>query len=268
VVDDVNLIAMMVVHNEADRYLQPCLRHLLDFCDEIRILDDGSTDEWNQQAVWWDGVREHEDRIKVRWQERSTFYEHEGNTRQALLDWTMEGHPTHILAIDADEFIGDGELLRLMMQDTGTTGVWKLTMTEVWKSDEEWLYVRQDGDWRPRPVGIAFEVPPDHYANRQTRRHWRMMDRALACGRTPIYTTMVGNRTVAEPVTPILHFGWACEADRAARYARYVEHDGGAHHASKHLNSIMWGDDQVKTSLMRWPEGLDKTTLLARANRT
>lgn len=259
---------MMVVRNEADRYLQPCLRHLLEFCDEIRILDDGSTDEWNQQAVWWEGVREHEERIKVLWHDTSTFYEHEGRTRQALLEWTMEGHPTHILAIDADEFVGDGKLLRANMEQGSHTGVWKLTMTEVWSAGEDWLGVRQDGDWKPRPIGIAFAVPPDHWTNRQIRRHYRMHDRALACGRTPLYITMAGNRTTSEAVTPILHFGWACEADRAARYARYVEHDGGAHHASKHLNSIMWGDDQVQTRLASWPPALDKEALVRRANRT
>jgi hypothetical protein len=260
------LIAMMVVRNEADRYLQPCLRHLLEFCDEIRILDDGSTDEWNQQAVWWDGIDE--ERIKVRSQERSTFYEHEGRTRQALLEWAMEGEPTHMLAIDADEFVGDGKLLRANMEEGSHTGVWKLTMTEVWAAGEDWLYVRQDGDWKPRPIGVAFAVPTDHWTNRQIRRHWRMHERALACGRTPLHITMAGNRTTTEPVTPILHFGWACEADRAARYARYVEHDGGAHHASKHLNSIMWGDEQVQTSLMGWPPALDKELLSRRANRT
>jgi len=256
-----NLVASVICHNEADRYLRPCLDHLLEFCDEIRVLDDGSTDDF-REIGWYD-----DERVQIMRNSESVFFQHEGRARQQLLEWTMEASPTHMVVVDCDEFVGDGELLRLMMQEEGTTGVWKLTMTEVWQAGEDWLAVRQDGDWKPRPAGIAFEVPPDHWQNRQTRRHWRMNDRALACGRTPIYTTMVGNRTVSEPITPILHFGWACEADRAARYARYVEHDGGVHHNPKHLNSIMWGDDQVKTSLMDWPEGLDKKTLLARANR-
>ena len=239
------LIAMMVVRNEWDRYLEQCLRSLMEFCDEIRILDDGSTDEWNQMAVHA-YPPEWEEKVKVLWQDHSTFYAHEGITRQALLEWTMKGNPTHILAIDADEFVADGPLLRERMEEGCHTGVWKLSMTEVWKASKDSLSVRYDGAWKPRPIGIAFEVPADHWENRQLRRHWRMNDRALACGRTPLYTTMAGNRTTSDPVTRILHFGWACEADRDARYQRYVEHDGGAHHASKHLISIMWGDDQVQ----------------------
>jgi hypothetical protein len=254
------LIAMMVVRNEADRYLRPCIEHLLDFCDEIRVVDDNSSDHTQELLASYDGV-------EVMAQGESTFYQHEGRTRQALLEWTMEGRPTHILAIDADEFIADGKLLRATMEKGSATGVWKLTMTEVWAAGSDWLSVRMDGDWKPRPIGIAFAVPADHWTNRQLRRHWRMHDRALACGRTPLYITMAGNRTVSDPVTDILHFGWACVADRQERYQRYVVHDGGAHHASKHLLSIMWPDEMVGTKLMAWPPALDKELLAARANR-
>lgn len=254
------LIAMMIVRNEADRYLRPCVEHLLNFCDEIRVIDDNSTDHTQELLGSYPGV-------EVLAQPSSTFYEHEGRTRQKLLEWTMEGQPTHILAIDADEFVGDGELLRLMMKEGSHTGVWKLTMTEVWAAGEDWLSIRHDGDWSPRPIGIAFSVPTDHWTNRQTRRHWRINDLALACGRTPLLTTAAGNRTTTEPVTPILHFGWANVSDRQGRYQRYVEHDGGRFHRNKHLDSIMWPDEMVKTNLMRWPEGLDKDLIARRANR-
>lgn len=253
------LSAMLICRNEAQRYLEVCIRSLLTFCDEIRAVDDDSVDG-SHSIMQKLGV-------EVLRNDRTEFFEHEGRARQKLLDWTMEGNPTHCVVVDADEFVADGTLLRAAMEEGSHTGVWKLTMTEIWGANETGLLVRQDGDWKPRPVGIAFAVPPDHFTNRQTRRHWRMHDRALACGRTPLHITMAGNRTTSEPVTEILHFGWACEADRAERYERYVVHDGGQHHASKHLNSIMWGDDQVQTSLMKWPPALDKTTLAKRANR-
>lgn len=254
------LIAMMIVRNEADRYLRPCLDHLLEFCDEIRVVDDGSDDGSMEVLAAYPG-------IEVERNEAPQFYAHEGRARQALLEWTMKGQPTHVLAIDADEFVADGKLLRANMEKGSHTGVWKLTMTEIWGVDDDWMHVRMDGDWKPRPIGIAFAVPEDHWTNRQLRRHWRMHDKALACGRTPLWITMSGNRTTTDPVTDILHFGWACEADRQARYDRYVEHDGGAHHASRHLESIMWGDDQVQTRLAAWPPALDKPTLRLRANR-
>jgi hypothetical protein len=250
---------MMVIRNEADRYLNECLAHLLEFCDEIRILDDGSEDDW---SFGW----EQEERIVVETKPFSTFFQHEGNTRQALLEHAMRGMPTHLLALDGDEFIADGQKLRAALEAGPPNGICKLSMTEVWGADEQGLNVRVDGKWPPRPVGMAFAVPQDHHVDRQKRRHWRIPPSAGACGRVPILTQAASNRTQAPPTTDVLHFGWACKADRPARYARY-SHDGFGHDM-RHIHSIMWGDEQVQIRKMPWPEALDKKTLLARVNRT
>lgn len=254
------LVAMMIVRNEVDRYLRVCLDSLLGFCDEIRILDDASEDAFRE--IDWLG-----ERVQIQRNSEPQFFEHEGYARQALLDWTMEGNPTHILAIDADEIVGDGQALRRALEEGSATGVTKLSMTEIWGADEDYLFVRTDGDWRPRPIGIAFAVPEDWWTNRQIRRHFRIRPEALACGRTPAWITMAGNRTTTEAVSDILHFGWACEADRDARYQRYVVHDGGQFHKNKHLESIMWGDDRVKLARIPWWPDLDKDVLLERVNR-
>lgn len=256
------LVASLVVRNEADRYLRECLDHLNAFCDEIRVLDDGSTDGSGDECVNAGAF--------VTRNELSSFFAHEGRVRQQLLEWTMEGHPTHIVALDADEFVADGPAVRDALYDENRTGVWKLRMSEVWQADQSFLYMRTDGAWGPRPVGIVYAVPGDINSNRVYRRHWRMPDKALACGRTPIYITQAGNRTITEPVSDILHFGWTCEVDRAARHARYVEHDGGQHHASRHLDSIIWDDERVQNAIScRWPESLAKfrDSILYRANR-
>lgn len=244
------LAAMMVVKDEVWRYLQPCLDHLLEFCDAVCILDDGSTDEFRE--IDWappNGVH-------ILRQSESTFYQHEGNTRQTLLDWTMMASPTHVLAIDADEFVADGQALRQALGQPSPRGVWRLNMQEVWGASDDAIILRQDGGWKEHGIGIAFWVPPDHFTNRVLRRHWRIPDRALACGRVPITVAMNSNRTFEPPVTDILHFGWACERDRQARYARYVEHDGGRHHAGSHLESIMWADSRVNLTSRSWPDGL------------
>lgn len=257
----VKLIAMMVVRNEADRYLRPCIKHLLDFCDEIRVLNDGSDD--GTFAI----LESFGERVQARTQVQG-FYQNEGMTRQALLEWTMEGGPTHILAIDADEFVSDGQAIRRAVEKNDShTGVWKLRMSEVWKADEEHLLLRHDGQWSPRPIGIVFKVPEMGEFRRQNRRHWRIPPVQLASGRTPILVTQASNRTTTDPICDILHLGWACEADRAARYERYVVHDGGAFHQSKHLDSIMWTDAQVRLFPVNWPQGLPKDVLLQRINR-
>lgn len=252
--------SVMVGPGEEDRYLAPFLEHLLQFCDEIRIRL-----EVEVEGPGWETTRWGE-KIQVRAVPPS-FFVHEGRARQELLMWTMAGDPTHILVIDADEFVGDGQRLRTAMEAGGQNGIWKLEMTEIWGANEQSLSVRVDGLWKPRPVGIAFEVPNDHWVDRQKRRHWRMPEMALACGRVPLLIAMTANRTPVAATTSILHLGWACKADRAARYARYEQHDGGKHHDIRHLRSIMYEDSQVGISPLAWPSALDKKALLARVNR-
>lgn len=113
---------------------------------------------------------------------------------------------------------------------------------------------------------ILFTVPS---MDRGTSRHWRLPDRALACGRVPTEVAVRSNRSNAPVVADILHFGWSCEKDRAARHHRYVVHDGGKHHASPHLDSIMFPDEKVKMTTRPWPESLGpwKTGLVDRINR-
>lgn len=248
------IASMMVGPGEEDRYLTPALEHLLSFCDEIRIRSETTAPEWPSEA-------------KVMLAQPS-FYVHEGRARQELLDWTMEGRPTHILVIDADEFVADGAALRREMEADSRSGIWKLEMTEVWGADEDSLNVRMDGKWPPRPVGIAFQVPGDPRQSLRMRRHFRIQDSALACGRVPIMIQFASNRTPVPTVTKILHFGWACKADRPERYRRYEVHDNGKHHDIRHLRSIMYEDSQVQIHRIPWPASLDKQTLLARVNRS
>lgn len=250
------LIASLIVHNELERYLIPCIEHLTAFCDEIRVFDDGSTDGTQTYL-------DHLPNVECLSAFRRSFFEHEGRARQKLLDWTFEGDPTHVLAIDADEFVADGPLLRSLLEQPNPSGVWGLNMQEVWGADEYGLVIRQDGGWREHALGIVYSVPPDRTSNRVQRRAWRMVDRALACGRTPTAITIAANRSrQGVPAGDILHFGWACQRDRDLRYQRYVTHDSGKFHANSHIESIMWPDDRVELTSRAWPRGIDRAAIL------
>ena len=251
------LVASLITRNEAGRFLEPCIKALLEFCDEIRVIDDNSTDG---SAELMEGMG-----VQVMRNERSVFYEHEGRARQTLLEWTMEGEPTVVLSIDADEFVDDGPALRKILEKPNASGVWALQMQEIWKADAQRLSVRQDGGWKEHPVGVVYWVPPDRATNRQIRRNWVIPDRALACGRVP-HIVGVWGRLNKPTVGNLLHFGWTCEADRDARYQRYVVHDGGVHHNSDHLTSIMFDDSKVELTRRKWPKGIDKAALLKRVN--
>lgn len=239
-----NLIASLVVRNEMSRYLEPCIESLLEFVDGIRVLDDGSGDGTLEYLL---GHTNRKVRTRVC---DNSFFTHEGRTRNALLDWTMDGEPTHILAIDADEIIEDGALLRRQLEASPDEPAWGLEMVEVWKVSPEGFSVRCDGGWVSHPVTCLYRVPD----TRQIRRgNWRIADRALACGRTPMAVNRIRGREIG---TDILHFGWARESERETRYQRYVKHDGGNFHAAKHLDSIMWSDSMVSLHQCEWPVGL------------
>lgn len=246
------LIASLIVRNEHDRYLDVCLSSLNEFCDEIRVVDDGSTDGTHACLVEHGCVIDRDF--------RSRFYEHEGRARQRLLDFTLQGQPTHILAIDADEIIGDGPAMRRQVEQTPSrSGAWSLWMTEVWKADERAIQERVDGAWGQRKVPIVF----------QPMRNMKIADRALASGREPQAVAKAAIRGQAPVVGEVFHLGWACQSDRANRYHRYEVHDGGEFHASQHLLSIMWPDAQVSFREHPWPPGMlpFKDRLVERINR-
>jgi glycosyltransferase involved in cell wall biosynthesis len=236
----VKLVASLLAHNERSRYLEPCIRHLQEFCDAVYLYDDGSTDGTSQRA--------HELGAVVSFQGRSTFFEHEGRTRQRALDWALTGRPTHVLSLDCDEFVDDGPALRCVLESSQASE-FSLEMCEVWRAFDECLCVRMDGGWRPHGIPALWRVPGNP-------ARLRIADRALACGRVPV---SIDQRARHAQVTgaSLLHFGWANESERAARHHRYAVADGGRFHQSQHLASILWPNDKVAMDGRVWPASLE-----------
>ena len=232
-----NLCASLIVRNEAERYLRPCIQHLQDFCDTIRVLDDGSDDGTFEILA--------DMGIEVRLNDGPSFFQHEGQARQKLLNWTLLAKPDFVLAIDADEFISDGRALRARLDKN--IAVQRICMMEVWGYDASGITIRTDGGWAPHPVPILWTVP------QQLDSRWRIQNRALACGREPIAVRSLSGRFCG---VDILHFGWAREEERQARYERYAVHDGGKFHRNAHIESIMFPDERTRRCRARWPAGL------------
>lgn len=237
----IRLVASLIVRNELGRYLKPCVRSLSEYCDEIRVLDDASSDGTSA----WLGTQE---KVRLKINYGPSFFDNEGQARNILLDWTLEAEPTHILAIDADEFLSDGKRVRQIL-DAGLARVWTLKMEEVWKADTDSLWIRNDGGWRAHEIPCLWEVPE------QMGSDWRITDRALACGREPEAVRHQFRRAQSTGES-ILHFGWTNESAREARYQRYVTHDGGEFHANQHIQSIMYPDDRVRLQGRLWPGSL------------
>jgi hypothetical protein len=239
----VKIVASLLTKNDLARYLEVCVDSLLEFVDEIRIVDDGSTDgtaEWLRDRAWA------EPRVAALLENESLFFSHEGRRRQRLLEWTLEGSPSHILGIDSDEVAIGGQAIRDAC--AFNHDVFSLGIAEAWEASEDRICIRTDGGWRPHDIHALWRVPQpfDH-------KRWRIADRALACGRVPPQVDRGrGHWVDAE----IIHWGWSCEAERVARHHRYVVADGGRFHRSTHLDSILNPCERVDLEGMDWPAGL------------
>ena len=244
----VKLVASAIIRNEAHRYLKPWLAHLREFCDEIRILDDASTDETNE--ILRDRIAP--GGVALMTVPEPLFDVHEGQARQRLLEWTLEAEPTHVLAIDADEFIGDGARLRTILEGDPVTPAWTLTMTEVWDVTDEALGIRVDGAWRPYDRVHLWAVPPQAQRQRAPS-YWQIPQRKLACPPIPLSVIRSTTRASAQR---IYHFGWADPSTRQARYDRYMALDGGRFHARGHLNSIIWPPERIQLQNAPWPDAM------------
>ena len=252
-VDSVNLVASLIVRNELDRYMLDCVELLLGFCDEVRVWDDGSDDGTTH-------VLSDMDRVNVDGVPYSEFYKHEGNARQQALEHALDGRPTHIISVDADELIEDGPRLREIVEADSLSNVWRLCMEEVWSCDEDTVSVRTDGHWGPSRSSILYRVLDGGNG-------LRIKDQALASGRIP---DNLPRSRHADTGISILHMGWANQQERSLRHARYVEHDGGRFHAAPHLDSIMFPDSRVTLSTCAWSSSITRSLrrrVAARANR-
>lgn len=236
------IVASLIVKNELGRYLEPCVASLAEFCDEIVMLDDGSDGALNEYlGCFGDAAKKV---YLFRDGDDSAFFEHEGRARQRLLDLTLMREPSFVLAIDADEFLSNGALVRHACEQGHDA--YGMTMFECWSATDERLCIRVDGGWKPSRVPALWRVP-----NRSDGL--RIADRALACGRVP---TSIDRRGAVPIDADILHFGWSNESERVARHHRYAVADGGRFHRSAHLDSILFGCERVELERMGWPAGL------------
>lgn len=240
---------MPVALVETTRYLRPCVRSLLEFCDEVVLGLDGWTFEQTKALTHKEPWGQDGRRV-IGVEGLPSFYAHEGHARQALLEATLAQEPTHILAIDADEFIANGPLLREKISEPGP-GSWQACMQEVWATTSSGIVLRQDAGWEEKDVTVVWDV-------QRLPKPLRIADRQLACGRVP---TTARGAPGGHTGTACLHFGWANPAEREERYARYVKHDGGRFHTSAHLQSILNPDTKCDLWPTPWPTAWTNTRI-------
>lgn len=218
---------LMPMKNEMSRWLAKMLTWHSWAFDAIAIYDDQSDDGSAQLARSFGNVR-------VRPDDVPSFLEHEGRFRQAAWDWFEEScNPSEgdwVLLADADEFlVAKGEITTAMYASTIEASQANSVMIEIPEVFQIGLdgtpMVRTDGFWG----GIAQPRLVRYLPNGTYR------DTKMACGAVPVYATH--NPSTVDCGLRLLHYGYAVQADREAKYARYTAHPVG--HNPTHVASIM-----------------------------
>lgn len=201
------IIGGLLVKNEADRWLNEFLARYSTLCDEIIILDDGSSDQTPVICSKFGTV----------YLSRESYWEtREWMQRETLFNLCLEksNHNNWIIILDADEIINNPYKLRKYLKSLSTeyTG-FGLALYDMWNED----HYRSDEHWtaHKRIWQMATRKKDKNYTWNKTSLH---------CGRLPIQTS---NDTISyNNDFYIKHMGWSTEKDRINKYNRYMEIDG------------------------------------------
>jgi glycosyltransferase involved in cell wall biosynthesis len=197
----------MLVRNEADRYLRRVLASAVQYIDEAVIIDDGSTDD--TVAVCVEALQGIPHRI-IRHEESG--FDNEAALRRLQWDAACETRCDWILTLDADEELETRARIELkpMLKATGADVI-GFRLYDMWSGTE----YREDEHWQAHTVFRPFLV-------RNKGIDPTFPDMALHCGRFP---ASVGALATQVSSIKIQHWGWATEADRQAKHARYLAAD-------------------------------------------
>jgi Glycosyl transferase family 2 len=224
-----NLYALTVAKNEANRYLEPMLRNLMNVVDAHFIYDDQSTDATREIALGL-GCD-----VIVRPDGVPSFEECEGLFRQNAW-WAFERtiqpeFGDYVLVIDADEFLAVHPTTVMYGQyQFNLNGVMRgrpinLNIPEVFGFDEDQTpLVRVDRLWgtihAPRlfPYRQGGTWPETHY------------------GVVAVPHYVMGQSWDTTEELALIHFGYANSDDWQKKYDRYL---GGGGHSNDHVNSIL-----------------------------
>lgn len=218
------IVAHLVTHNEADRYLAACLDSIRSYADAIVVFDDRSTDD-TPAICATAGAH-----VVTRPDDVPTFLEHEGRFRAAA--WrTLADHAEPgdwVLAIDADEFLvpfTGGHLAELIRYEIA--GAHSLIdglavhKHEIFDPGPPPL-VRLDGWWG--------QITAVRFARWDGRSEF--INQRFACGAVPLTV----QSTIVVQNFSMLHYGYARQEDRVERHARYTGTPG---HDRSHIDSII-----------------------------
>jgi len=225
------LVAMMLVRNEEHRYLREVLYDLLQFVDEIVILDDNSTD--GTFAICNSFKKIFAQTLGI-----SLWKQNEKLARETLYKMTIERHPDFILGIDADEIFEDR---------------FKQEIRKMMKQSFDWYSFNWYNFWTPdsysrvskssiRPLRRLFRYSSNKYPSFPLGPHH--------CGSVPEWVRW--NENGLETNIRVKHLGFIRKEDRLERIK--INKDVGSLEYAKELEHLEELYEDGKLKLTRWRE--------------
>jgi glycosyltransferase involved in cell wall biosynthesis len=233
------IYAVVPTKNEAGRYLQACLRHLMQYVEGLLVCDDQSTDNTVELATKTFDLIHDVAHVVRRPDDVPSFLSNEAAFRswviaEAISTFKPTDAEDWILVIDADEFLVAPSRLPTGVVLEGTlSGLQRAQIDTVrWGRDEIWRLSRYghaqrriDKLWHPQTQERIFRYRAGEPAGIGGQTH--------ACGSVPTYAMRYAPDVFS---LRIVHVGYADPIDRLDKYERYRTFPG---HNPDHIESIM-----------------------------
>lgn len=237
----------LCVKNESDRYLEHCLQWHNEFLDGIHVFDDCSTDD-SVKVAESNGAVVSSQSIPFG---QVSFMSNEALFRQEawrkMIEVMQPETGDWILALDADEFFTSWEgserdaleraiLVTDLLRDVHAVN---LRVDEVFDVEDDGTpWKRVDGYWNEISAVRLARYKPE----------FTFVPKKMGGGSVPSYVEHSYDARLEH--YGLVHYGYAREADRQAKYQRYSGLEGNGH-SSKHVESILKTPD-LEPMLVKW----------------